>query len=35
VLPGVWFEGGWLTAGELPVEVDLGLAMADATSPGG
>lgn len=30
VLPGVWFDAGWLTADELPDEVELGLAMSEA-----
>lgn len=31
VLPGVWFRSAWLTAEELPDEVELGLTMADLT----
>lgn len=32
LLPGVWFEAAWLTADELPDEVELGLTMAETTA---
>lgn len=32
VLPGVWFDAAWLTADELPDEVELGLVMAEIAS---
>ena len=32
VLPGVWFDAAWLTADELPDEVELGLAMAETVA---